>query len=439
MKKVYQTFMLIIYNLLQIILGVLLLPILLPVVLCTPKYRGATWLRLGFGLAGRVRNLGTGRPRIWVHALSVGEVSSVRALVRSLKREYPDGVLIFSASTGSGREYAASVLAEHVDLLVPFPLDIFWSVERFIRFLRPDLFVLVETDLWPNFLTTLARRGIPALLVNGRISEESFRLYRRFRFFFSPLFGIFRYIAMQTAADVGKMQQLGAPADRLLNLGNLKYGVLAGPGEPENNGAEPTSMERAGKRLWVAGSTHSGEEEVILRVYKKLRDEFNDLYLIVAPRNIERGAEIASLAHGLGLEPVRRSGGGGFGGELMILDTLGELAALYAEADFAFIGGSLVRERGHNPLEPAAFAKPVVFGPHMEDFAEIAEDLLAAGGAVRVADESAMAAVLGKWLAVDGERRTAGESAARLVEEQRGVTDRHLALVGRVINEGHER
>ncbi|MFO7604748.1 MAG: glycosyltransferase N-terminal domain-containing protein [Desulfurivibrionaceae bacterium] len=427
--------MLIIYNILQISLAVLLLPVLLPLVLLTPKYRGSTGLRLGFGLVARVRKLGKGCPRIWVHALSVGEVSSARALIESLRRRYPDGVLIFSASTDSGRKYAAATLAGQVDLLVPFPLDFLWSVERFIRLLRPEVFVLIETDLWPNFLSALKRQGVPALLVNGRISEESFRKYRRFGFFFGPLFEIFRYIAMQTEADLGKMRQLGVPAARLLNLGNLKYEVLAGPVAPgQKGGAESTDL--GAKPLWVAGSTHRGEEEIILRVYQRLRADFNDLRLVVAPRNIERGAEIASLAGGLGLKPSRRSEGGMLGCDLLILDTLGELAAVYKDADFAFIGGSLVRERGHNPLEPALFAKPVVFGPHMEDFAEIAADLLAAGGAVRVDDESSLAVILRKWLSVDEERRAAGERAARLIEGQSGVTDRHVDLVGRVLYEG---
>ncbi|MDT8335510.1 MAG: hypothetical protein RQ753_07415, partial [Desulfurivibrionaceae bacterium] len=227
---------------------------------------------------------------------------------------------------------------------------------------------------------------------------------------------------------------------RLLKLGNLKYEVPAGAAAPEEKaGPESADPARNARRLWVAGSTHRGEEEVILRVYRKLRADFNDLQLVIAPRKIERGAEVAALADDLGLESSRRSAGGKFGGELLILDTLGELAALYKEADFAFIGGSLVRERGHNPLEPALFGRPVVFGPHMEDFAEIAADLLAVGGAVRVDDEHGLAAILRQWLSNDEERRTAGERAARLIGEHRGVTDRHVELIGRVIDRGFAR
>ncbi|MCK4838662.1 MAG: 3-deoxy-D-manno-octulosonic acid transferase [Desulfobulbaceae bacterium] len=427
--------MLLIYNLLQIILGIFLLPILLVFVLLTPKYRKATWLRLGFGLHDLVRNLGVGRPRIWIHALSVGEVSSARALVRRLKQEYPDGLLIFSASTTSGRRYAASVLAGQVDLLVPFPLDFFWSVERFVRALQPEVFVLVETDLWPNFLASLDRHGVPALLVNGRISAESFQKYWRFRFFFAPLFRSFKYIAMQTIADAGKMKQLGVSADRLLSLGNLKYGVLDESCQTNLRGPKLKVAGLTDKRFWVAGSTHPGEEEIILKVYQQLRLAFNDLYLIIAPRNVERGTEIAVMASGFGFESVRRSEGSDLTGDLLILDTLGELASVYQLADFAFIGGSLVMERGHNPLEPAAFARPVIFGPYMEDFEEIAGDLLAVGGAVRVDGEKAMILTLEKWLGDDKIRQAAGQCAASLVEEQRGVTARHVDLLRQVINE----
>jgi len=246
---------------------------------------------------------------------------------------------------------------------------------------------------------------------------------------------------MQTVADARKVERLGVSADRLLDLGNLKYGVLAESADQEGKGKDgsaPAAFGRAAKYLWVAGSTHSGEEEILLRAYKKLREDY-DLSLIIAPRNIERGAEIASLAADFGFKPVRRSEGVRGGGDLVVLDTLGELAGVYKEADFAFIGGSLVRERGHNPLEPAVFAKPVVFGPHMEDFAEIADDLLKVGGAVRVDDEDALALIISKWISNEKERLAAGTKAAGLVKEQRGVTERYVELVARVIDDGLDR
>lgn len=436
MRKVSQIFMILIYNFLQILLVVLLFPALLAVVLFTAKYRKSIRLRLGFGLPDAAREKPAAKPRIWIHALSVGEVSSARALVRSLRHQYPAGFIIFSASTSSGFAYASEVLADSVDQLVSFPLDFLWSVERFIRRLQPDLFVLIETDIWPNFLSSLARHGVPAILVNGRMSGSSFQKYRRLNFLFAPLFRGFRYIAMQTVADERLLKYFGVAEKRLVRLGNLKYGVLDEFTNPARSASPLSREDLADKRIWVAGSTHSGEEEIIFEVYRRLRISFPDLYLIIAPRNIARGAELAEMAVAADMAPVRRSMKNNLTGDLLILDTLGELASVYRLAEFAFIGGSLVRERGHNPLEPAVFAKGVIFGPHMEDFAEIADDLLSVGGAVQVKNSGDMLSILTKWLTNDESRAKAGRCAAQLVEEQRGVTDRHLNLIRQILETG---
>ena len=201
--------MLLIYNLLQLTAGLLLWPFFLLLIILTPKYRGVTFKRLGCGLKKATVELKGHSPVIWVHALSVGEVASARGLVRSLRQDYPHGELLFSAATRSGREYAARVLADDVDLLIPFPLDLLISVEMYLRVLKPEMFILVETDLWPNLLAALNRHQVKALLVNGRLSENSFRNHKRFDFFFAPLFNSFKFLAMQTAGDVAKMQELG--------------------------------------------------------------------------------------------------------------------------------------------------------------------------------------------------------------------------------------
>ncbi|MEN8142482.1 MAG: glycosyltransferase N-terminal domain-containing protein [Thermodesulfobacteriota bacterium] len=426
--------MLLIYNLIQITAGLLLLPVLLPLVLFTPKYRWVTLQRLGL----RLKKISAGpdrrQPVIWVHALSVGEVSSSRALVRRLRREYPHGELLFSASTRSGREYAERVLADDVDRIIPFPLDFLLSVEAFLRTFEPDLFVLVETDLWPNLLAGLRRHQVKAVLVNGRVSEQSFRSYKRFAWFFAPLFNSFSSLAMQAGADVARMKELGVGDERLRCLGNLKYGILDEPADIGKTCENLPPEINEDHRIWVAGSTHRGEEEIVLRAYKKLLDAYPDLYLILAPRNIERADEVADLAGQEGLVPARRSEGK-TGGDLLLLDTLGELAGLYEYCEFAFIGGSLVEERGHNPLEAAVFARPVIFGPHMEDFSEIADDLVSCGGAVSVADESAMVGVLGGWLADPRLKVQAGTGGARLVAERSGTTEKHLALIQKLLAE----
>ncbi len=423
--------MLFLYNLLQILLLLLCLPCLALVVLLVPKYRGRTGKRLGCGLSRVARGLPEGRPRIWVHALSVGEVASVRTLLQGLRSAYPEGVLILTVATTSGQRYAESVLGATVDLLHPFPLDLYWSVSRFLRLLNPDLFLLVETDLWPNFLSALRRREVNALLINGRISAASLAQYRRFRRLFLPLFGVFAELLMQSGAEAEKLAALGVAPTKLRTLGNLKYGsLLAGAAATaeESRWAELRGL-LVGRVIWVAGSTHAGEEVAVLEAYRQLRTRFPELYLILAPRNPGRAGEVAALAGALGLQAVLRSASPTVPGDLLLLDTMGELAGLYRYCEVAFVGGSLVPERGHNPLEPAMFGRPVVFGPFMEDFAEIAGELLNGGAARQVADQAGLVEVVSGWLADAAARQAAGNAGSRLVAAQRGVTERYLAAI----------
>lgn len=427
---------LLLYNILQVVALIVVAPLFFVKSILTPRHRGRIGLRLGIGLAGQLGDLPPGRPRLWVHALSVGEVSSARALVLGLRERYPAATLIFSATTRSGLIHARETLGATVDRVIPFPYDFYWSVRRALRFVRPDLFILVETDFWPNMLGQLAARNIPALLVNGRLSAAAFRNYQRFRFLFAPLFNSFRLLSMQTEADAAQMRQLGVAPQRLEVLGNLKYAALPAPvsaQELRRRFALP-----AVKRVWVAGSTHAGEESVLFAVFARLVARFPDLFLILAPRDVTRVAALLDEAHSLGFKAGLRSAPRLPGTNLLLVDTLGELASLYALAEVAFVGGSLVAERGHNPLEPAALAKPVLFGPHMEDFVEISQDLLACGAAEMVEGEAALVDQLGAWLADPAGARAAGEQGLALVaERQQGVVGRYLATVERFLPKGN--
>ncbi|HSH13715.1 MAG TPA: glycosyltransferase N-terminal domain-containing protein [Desulfurivibrionaceae bacterium] len=270
-----------------------------------------------------------------------------------------------------------------------------------------------------------------AVLVNGRISAASLARYRHFPSFFAGLFNSFTFLAMQTGAEVENLAGLGVAPRKLLALGNLKYGALVeGLGQGQEGGRFAGLLRQlAGRTVWVAGSTHPGEEELLLRAYLGLRNLFPELYLVLAPRNPGRAGELARLAERFGLRAELRSRQSNSPGDLLLLDTMGELAQLYGHGELAFVGGSLVEERGHNPLEPAAFGRPVLFGPHMEDFAEIAEEMLAAGAALLINDEAEMAAAVSGWLADPEGRRAAGRKGAELVEARRGVTERHLGLL----------
>ncbi len=238
---------------------------------------------------------------------------------------------------------------------------------------------------------------------------------------------------MQTEQDAIGMRQLGVDPARLVVLGNLKYDAAL-LGSAVKAGFDRAVLHIPEQALvWVAGSTHSGEEEIIFNAFQNLTQSFANLFLIVAPRNVERGAELAAMASRCGLSACLRSLDGAGGGSVLILDTLGELASVYALCDVSFIGGSLVPQRGHNPLEPAVHGKPVLFGPFMEDFAEISRDLLAVGGAVQVHDEEELSAALSLLLADPAERERSGRQAQELIGSRRGVTEAHLALIRNVL------
>jgi len=423
---------LVLYNIVQVVALIVVAPLLFVKSILTPRHRGRIGLRLGFGLANEMGGLPAGRPRLWIHALSVGEVSSSRALVRAIRERYPDAALIFSATTRSGLAFAYETLGGTVDRVIPFPYDFYFSVRRALHLVRPDLFLLVETDFWPNFLGQLASRDIPALLVNGRISAAAFHNYQRFRFLFAPLFNSFRLLSMQTEGDAEQMRQLGVEAGRVESLGNLKYAVPAVP-VPDEVVRQRFGIPAA-SQVWVAGSTHAGEETVLFGVFARLVERFPDLYFVLAPRDVTRAPTLLDEAHQLGLKAGLRSAPRLPGANLLILDTLGELASLYAVAEVAFIGGSLVGERGHNPLEPAALGKPVLFGPHMEDFAEISRDLLACGAAVMARDGAALSTCLSAWLGEPSAACKAGEQGRALIaERQQGVVARYLATVERLL------
>lgn len=424
------------YNIFFLLGLTILFPFLLVKIIISPKYKGRILRRLGKGLANQVGGVGGKGTRIWIHALSVGEAASAGSLLAGLRRMYPEATIIFSATTRSGEEYSRRTLGEWVDLFVPFPLDLVWSVKKFIRLVRPDLFILIETDFWPDFLHELAKREIPAILINGRISAQSYRNYKRFWFLFRPMFSSFRFLAMQTTGDVDKFVSLGFEPGQVAALGNLKYDTLV----PDNKG-QGRGVSRAelgidpDKIVWLCGSIHKGEEEIIFRVFTRLCKKYADLYLIIAPRELAMAADLLDLARENGFKAWRRTAAfGGKEGRVMILDTMGELAACYGLADLAFVGGSLVAEGGHNPLEPAAQARPVIFGPHMEDFTEISRDLLAIRACIQVNDAEELGTMVAKLVADKSLRKNMGRRGADFVGKQQGVTRKHLELVERVLH-----
>lgn len=412
-------FFILLYNIITTLLLIPLSPILLIWAL-NPKYRGRIWQRLGLTLP-MLNN--SGKPRIWVHALSVGEAASSLPLLTAIRAQMPDSCLIFSTTTRGGKAYAAARIAPMVDHLISFPFDLFWPVRKYIQHLAPDIFILIETDFWPNFIWQLKCRNIPIILANGRLTSHSLKRYRRAAFFFRPLFNSFTALGVQMAADAVNMRRLGVESKKIITAGNLKYDL---PPPPSPQSQQLFRRPLSGSPLLVAGSTHEGEEEIILRAYKELRKDLPTLELIIAPRDIERGEALERLCTNLNLTCTRRSKGGSKG--LIILDTLGELSALYALADIALVGGSLIAEGGHNPLEPALHGVAILFGPHMEDFAEISHDLLNCGGARQVNAVELLPA-LRDLLNNPDKRHKMGEQAANLIHQNRGAAHRYVDII----------
>jgi 3-deoxy-D-manno-octulosonic-acid transferase len=425
--------MLLLYPLFTFVLALALLPVLV-LLACRKKYRARIGKRLGWGLAARMAQLpAASGPTFWMHALSVGEVTSAVPLAYGLRTAYPQARILFSVTTGTGHEVARKLLTPHVDLVIAAPVDVGWVTPYFIRILRPDLFILVETDFWWHWLHCLHCRRIPAVLVNGRISAASMTRYRRFSCFFLPMFRSFSLLAMQTAADAAQMTALGVAPDKVVTLGNLKFDTSLLGGATVNHGALAIQKERCGfavaPPLWVCGSTHRGEEAVIFQVYRRLLEHIDGLQLALAPRNIERAGEIVELAAQHGLDCRRWSLDRQDRGPLLLLDTIGELAGCYAMADVAFVGGSLVASGGHNPIEPAAAAVPVLFGPHMEDFAEIAAELIRCGGASQVDSDDSLHNQIHHILTDRDRQRSMAEAARTCVLANRGVVRKHLDAI----------
>ncbi len=430
MFKIY----LFIYNIIQLLLLFILWP-LLALWALKAKYRDRVLARLGINLPKPGAKTGS---RIWVHALSVGEVASAIPLITAIKRDIPTAEIIFSTTTRSGRKYARN-LDNIIDHFVPLPFDIFWIVNKFIRRLQPDLFILIETDFWPNILWQMQSKKIPTLLANGRITTNSFKNYRRASFLFGPLFNSFSFLSMQIKIDAMRMIDLGVSAEKVVYCGNLKYDL-----EPFKAG----NITKAAKRhefnlppkgkILIAGSTHPGEEEIIINSYLALLHNFSDLNLIIAPRDINRGSEIADMLKQNKIKYNRRSQSSANNAAVLILDTLGELSTIYTLADLVFIGGSLVAQGGHNPIEPAIFAKAIVFGSHMEDFAEISRTLLDNRAAVEVSAAN-FTSICHTLLADNAKRHKLGVKATDLVNENQGASRRYIKIIQRIINHAQQK
>ncbi len=417
--------MYIIYNLFLIIATILLLPLILFKLITVPKYRGGITQKFGRLRKGVLRVIRGTRP-IWVHAVSVGEVMAAHPLIRELKKKYPGRALILSTVTVTGN-YTARRRVPEADAVFFFPFDYPWVVRHVIRGINPQVVLVAETELWPNFFRELKKAGIPSAVINGRISLKSHRNYLRFRSFFRLVFENVDLFCMQSDADALRIKEIGAAPEKVIVTGNLKF---------DQKISMPQSLPALippGKKVITAGSTHRGEEEVLLEIFTQLRTKYPGLLLILAPRHPERFDEVAGLISKAGYECQRRTELRGTIKDVLLLDTIGELRAFYSICDIAFVGGSLVKVGGHNLLEPAAMKKPVVFSRYMFNFKEISEALLSAGGGVMVRDKWDLFSQFEKLLSDKKLAARMGEQAFQVIEANSGAAKKTIDAIGRFL------
>jgi 3-deoxy-D-manno-octulosonic-acid transferase len=375
---------------------------------------------------------------IWIHAVSVGEVLTARALLPALRERYPNLRLFLSTTTMTGQQIARNNL-QYVDEVFYFPFDLGFIVNRTLQLVRPRLFIMMETEIWPNQLRACHRAGVKTMLVNGRISSRSYPRYRLARPFFRRVLRHVDRFCMQSEESARRVVDIGAERDRVTVTGSLKFDSLEIPGSSPDRGHNRVlryfrmSPDRP---VVIAASTLKGEEEAVLEAFQRIRATMTSALLIIAPRKPQRFEDAERLARRAGWNVARRS-------ELrvdaeprydvVVLDTIGELAQLYQVATVVFVGGSLVDSGGHNILEPAVFGKPIVFGPYMQNFAEIAQTFLENGAAIQVRTGRELEPALVELLGDPVRRARLGAAARALVEANRGARVKTLAAIAQLL------
>jgi 3-deoxy-D-manno-octulosonic-acid transferase len=424
------------YNALLAIAAVFAVPFYGARMLLTGKYRrslGPKFGRLPAGIESPA-----GEPRIWIHAVSVGEVTAAAPIAAALRTRFPGACIVFSTSTETGQEMARK-LATAATVHIYYPLDIPQVVRKVLDWVRPDVFVPVETEFWPNFIRLCRGRGTKIVLANGRISPRSYKRYRATGFFWKEVLASLDAAGVISRTDADRLAEIGMPSGRISIEGNAKYDGLAARVSPELQSEIAGRLGIApGERVLVAGSTHEGEEALILDLYRKLLADRADFKLILVPRHIDRGEAVARLVREKGFDDCIRlseinAGRSRQGERVVLVDVIGELFKVYSLATAVFCGGSLVPKGGQNILEAAAWGKVVFYGPHMEDFQGEKALLEEAGGGICVRDGAELVAALGQLLDDPALLLARGEAGRKAVEANRGAAARYASLVADVL------
>jgi len=417
--------MFIIYNLVFFIF----ILVYLPVYLLRGKFHQGFLGRLGILPAF----LNLDRP-IWVHAVSVGEAVSIKELIGQLRKAYPHKKLVISTVTSTGNKIAQGLVGNN-DLLIYLPLDLSFIVRGVLERVNPCLFIIAETEIWPNLISQLYKKKIPIVIVNGRISDSSYSGYSAIKYLIRPILRKINMFLLQSDTDASRLQKLGVAKEKMRVTGNLKFDLNL------NAGSGLSTLEERRKlmlgpedKLWVCGSTHAGEEKLIMQTYQELLLVYPKLKLLIAPRHPERSQEIAALAGKMKFVPVLVSNLSGAcricsNNSIFILDTIGKLFNYYACSDIVFVGGSLVKTGGHNILEPASLKKPVIFGPYMFNFRDIVDLFIQAEAGIMVKDTVELNSKIKELLSSNLMAKNYGERAYKLINEYSGATLKNVQII----------
>ena len=422
-----------IYNTLLYSISIIASPYFLCKLVFTEKHRMSLSQRFG----KLPQSLMADGKSVWIHAVSVGEVAAAMPFIDEFRKAFPDYRILLSTVTATGNQFAKKI--KNIDGLFFFPFDYSFAVKKAIAHISPNIFITFETEIWPNFLKSAQDMNIPCILINGRISPDSFKHYKKTKFFFKHILKNFSAFCMQTEQDRTRILELGAEKRKVSVTGNTKFDALVSKEENtdiKNKFTKIFGIEENDK-VMIAGSTHQGEEEKVLDAFEYIRQKVSNVLLILAPRHPERFQEVTKLLKDRNmnyalrstLDKIKRDKQ-----QVVILDTIGELSKLYTIADVVFIGGSLVPTGGHNVIEPASLGKPVVFGPYMYNFTESAKLLLEGKGAIQVPNGVELMDNLLKLVLNSEYAKQMGDTAKRIVHEKKGASKRNLEIISEFLN-----
>jgi 3-deoxy-D-manno-octulosonic-acid transferase len=425
--------MITLYNILLLIAALFALPYYALKMTLTGKYRKSLGPKFGI-MSKKIFAKMQGSPRIWIHAVSVGEVTAAAPIIVSLRKYFPEACIVVSTSTETGQDMARRIVTGATSFIY-YPLDIPWVVRKVINQVSPDIFILTETELWPNFIRACKERGTQIIMVNGRISPRSFHRYVITRFFWKGILNVIDEMGVISEIDAERLKAIGMPPSKIHVMGNAKYDSLAAEVSPALREEIAGRLNlKKNERVFVAGSTHEGEEKIIIEVYSDLLEAYPDYKLIIIPRHPERGPMVVAIAKESGFSDcivmtAINSGRQRINERVIIIDVIGELFKVYSLATIVFCGGSLVPKGGQNILEPAAWGKVVFYGPSMEDFRDAMKLLEKTGAGIMVeSGRELLARILELMLDPDALARR-GEEGRKMVLANMGAAERYAAMI----------